>query len=259
MVLNSQSPIPLYRQLADKIREELDAGRYEVASRIPSEHQLAADYGIGRPTVRQATDLLVRQGRLQRRRGSGTFVCESPEAIDLFSLIGTSAALKATDLDSSLELVHGPELIMGRAPDPATSDSVKAPSDNLPNETPQVLVERRARVSGTPVLYETFLLNASVFPGLEKRNLQDRSLSALIRDEYYLEPTSARQTFKVINADKSDAGKLEIAEGTALLLVSRELTFGQYGVALFAEILCRTDRFEFTQMLYPAQQPLVVN
>ena len=72
MVLNSQSPIPLYRQLADKIRDELDAGLYAVASRIPSEHQLAADYGIGRPTVRQATDLLVRQGRLQRRRGSGT-------------------------------------------------------------------------------------------------------------------------------------------------------------------------------------------
>ena len=105
MALNSQSPIPLYRQLADKIRGELDAGRYEVASRIPSEHQLAADYGIGRPTVRQATDLLVRQGRLQRRRGAGTFVCESPAAIDLFSLTGTSAALQATDLET-LSLIH---------------------------------------------------------------------------------------------------------------------------------------------------------
>lgn len=258
MVLNTQSPIPLYRQLADKIREQLDAGRYEVASRIPSEHQLAADYGIGRPTVRQATDLLVRQGRLQRRRGSGTFVCESPETIDLFSLIGTSAALKATDLDSSLELVHGPELLDRDAEMPA-GESTKKHSADLQAESPQVLVERRALVSGTPVLYETFLFNASVFPGLEKLKLQDRSLSALIRDEYYLEPTSAKQTFKVINADQSDAGKLEVAEASALLLVSRELSFGEYGVALVADILCRTDRFEFTQMLYPAQQLAAVN
>ncbi len=249
MVLNSQSPVPLYRQLADKIRSELDAGRYEVASRIPSEHQLAADYGIGRPTVRQATDLLVRQGRLQRRRGAGTFVCESPAAIDLFSLSGTSAALEASDLETSLELVRGPLLTAAE-----TSATV---GDG--NAAKQILVERRARVSGSPVLYEQFLFDANVFPGLEQRNLENCSLSALIRDEYYLEPTAARQTFCVINAAQTETEKLEVEPGTALLRVSRELTFGQYGNALVADILCRTDRFEFTQMLYPAQQTPAVN
>lgn len=256
MALNSQSPIPLYRQLADKIRGDLDAGRYEVASRIPSEHQLAADYGIGRPTVRQATDLLVRQGRLQRRRGAGTFVCESPAAIDLFSLTGTSAALEATDLETSLELVRGPVLT-------SVEDTVlvenAATTDDATTPESKILVERRARVSGTPVLYEQFVFDAAVFPGLEQRNLEDCSLSALIRDEYYLEPTSARQTFCVINAAKAETDRLEVKLGTALLRVSRELTFGQYGTALVADILCRTDRFEFTQMLYPAQQPPIVN
>ena len=257
MALNSQSPIPLYRQLADKIRGELDAGRYEVASRIPSEHQLAADYGIGRPTVRQATDLLVRQGRLQRRRGAGTFVCESPAAIDLFSLTGTSAALQATDLETSLELVRGPVITSGEAT--AGAENTKATTDpETPGEI-KILVERRARVSGTPVLYEQFLFDAAVFPGLEQRNLEDCSLSALIRDEYYLEPSSARQTFCVINAGKAEADHLEVEAGTALLRVSRELMFGQYGTALVADILCRTDRFEFTQMLYPAQQSSIVN
>ena len=122
-----------------------------------------------------------------------------------------------------------------------------------------MLVERRARVSGIAVLYEHFLFDTSVFPGLEHRNLEGRSLSALIRDEFYLEPTSARQTFKVINAGKAEASRLEVAKGTALLRVSRELSFGQYGTALVADILCRTDRFEFTQMLYPAQQTPAVN
>ena len=74
MTLNASSPIPLYRQLALRIREHIDRGEIGVSEKIPSEHRLAREYGIGRPTVRQATDLLVREGVLQRRRGSGTFV-----------------------------------------------------------------------------------------------------------------------------------------------------------------------------------------
>ncbi|MCP4207766.1 MAG: GntR family transcriptional regulator, partial [Shimia sp.] len=92
MSLNTHSPIPLYQQLADRIRYEIETGGYRVNDKIPSEHVLAKQYAIGRPTVRQATDLLVRKGILQRKRGSGTFVLPPTQRIDLFSLTGTSAA-----------------------------------------------------------------------------------------------------------------------------------------------------------------------
>ncbi len=71
-MLNSNSPIPLYQQLADRIQAAVLDGNYAVGEKIPSEHQMAATYQVGRPTVRQATDLLVRKRVLQRRRGSGT-------------------------------------------------------------------------------------------------------------------------------------------------------------------------------------------
>jgi GntR family transcriptional regulator len=73
-MLNHQSPIPLYHQLAQLLIDKIRSGEYPVGSRIPSEHKLAAAFGIGRPTARQATDVLVRKRILVRKRGAGTFV-----------------------------------------------------------------------------------------------------------------------------------------------------------------------------------------
>ena len=81
--LNSSSPLPLYHQLAELLQERIRSGEYPAGVRIPSEPELARTYGIGRPTVRQATDVLVRRQLVERRRGSGTFVVEPPEQVDL--------------------------------------------------------------------------------------------------------------------------------------------------------------------------------
>ena len=91
-MLNPDSPMPLYRQLADELSERIRAGVYTPGSRIPSEHELASKYALGRPTVRQATEVLVRKRVLERRRGSGTFVANAVPEVDLFSLGGTLAS-----------------------------------------------------------------------------------------------------------------------------------------------------------------------
>jgi len=252
MLLNSQSPIPLYRQLAQRILADIDAGKYAVAARIPSENVLAVDFAIGRPTVRQATDLLVRQGRLERRRGSGTYVLPPPQTIDLFSLAGTSAALGKSDLHSSLELVSGPcrvsPLAASRSTD-AVADRQSFPVDSVD----RIKIERRATVDSIPVLFETLWFSVDAFPGLEKYSLRNQSLAALVRDVYFMEPTAAEQSFTVMHADQFYAEELNCQRGTPLLRVLRNLHFGELENALHAEIVCLTERFAFSQTLYPAQ------
>ena len=73
-MLNPKSPVPLYHQLADILLERIRSGIYTTGQMIPSETGLAQQYGIGRPTVRQAMETLVQKGVIQRRRGAGTFV-----------------------------------------------------------------------------------------------------------------------------------------------------------------------------------------
>src|ERR1700687_1627038 len=69
VMLDGQSALPLYHQLADELLRRIRAGEYSPGEPIPSEHELARRYGLGRPTVRQATDTLMRQRGPARRRG----------------------------------------------------------------------------------------------------------------------------------------------------------------------------------------------
>src|SRR5262245_10966296 len=57
--------------------------RLAVGDAIPSERQLSTELGLSGPTVRAALASLVRDGRLVKRRGSGTFVSEPKIAQEL--------------------------------------------------------------------------------------------------------------------------------------------------------------------------------
>lgn len=67
---------PLYVQIADRLREEI--GTLDSGARIPSEPQLARDWGVSRFTVAKAVEQLVDEGLITRRQGSGSFVAEAP-------------------------------------------------------------------------------------------------------------------------------------------------------------------------------------
>ena len=107
-MLNPQAPTPLYHQLAEQLTARIRSGEYPPGSRIPSEHQLSADFAVGRPTVRQAIEVLARKGLLTRRRGAGTFVCEPQQEIALFSLDGTGAAFHDKGLAVESHPCHRP-------------------------------------------------------------------------------------------------------------------------------------------------------
>ncbi len=60
-------------RVANSLREEL-RHEYIVGGRLPSEPELAAQYGVSRGTVRQALAVLEREGVIIRRQGAGTYV-----------------------------------------------------------------------------------------------------------------------------------------------------------------------------------------
>jgi DNA-binding LacI/PurR family transcriptional regulator len=77
-VLDRTSPIPLYHQLETALLKLIADQRLGPGALFPSEPRLATDFGVTRPTVRQALDRLVRVGVLRRERGRGTFVANPP-------------------------------------------------------------------------------------------------------------------------------------------------------------------------------------
>jgi DNA-binding GntR family transcriptional regulator len=68
----------IYHQIADQIRGLIRDGILAAGDRIPSENEMTRVYGCARPTVRQARDLLEREGWIKTERGRGAFVVGVP-------------------------------------------------------------------------------------------------------------------------------------------------------------------------------------
>lgn len=66
--------IPVSEQIASSLRDSISEGRMPVGSRLPTENELAEQFGVSRNSVREATRALVHSGLLSSRAGDGTYV-----------------------------------------------------------------------------------------------------------------------------------------------------------------------------------------
>lgn len=87
-MINKQTPYPLYAQIADQLRLNIQTEKWMEGQRIPTEMELCEQYHVSRITVRKAIDELVRENLLYRRRAKGTFVKKmSPDKAEYTTIV----------------------------------------------------------------------------------------------------------------------------------------------------------------------------
>jgi GntR family transcriptional regulator len=74
--LDRSSFVPLYYQLQELVKEQIESGAWRPGDRLPSEPELARRYAVSRVVVRQALAILQDDGQIVRVQGRGTFVAE---------------------------------------------------------------------------------------------------------------------------------------------------------------------------------------
>ena len=72
--MNFDQKTPIYQQLAESIRQDILTGALKEENAIPSVRQISVEYGLNPQTVLKATQLLIQEGLLEKRRGLGMFV-----------------------------------------------------------------------------------------------------------------------------------------------------------------------------------------
>lgn len=236
-MLDAASPLPLYHQLAEELVAQIRDGVYGAGHKLPSEHELAERYGVGRPTVRQATQELVQRGLLMRKRGSGTYVRHVPAQVDLFSLAGTLVSFERGGIALQARLLA----------EPTQREPLDA-SHPLRGRACTYLA-RLSEVNGVPVLLEEIDFALRHFPDLAGLPLHGRSLSEVVQQHYRMRPHSADQSFRVSLLDPERARSFGLPAGSPLLQVDRTLHFALAETAVFARMYCRTDRLTFSQRL----------
>jgi GntR family transcriptional regulator, transcriptional repressor for pyruvate dehydrogenase complex len=74
---------PLAKTVHQALRASIVSGQYALDAKLPGEHELAAQFSVSRPIVRDALRLLREEGLVRSRRGAGSFVAARPRAAEL--------------------------------------------------------------------------------------------------------------------------------------------------------------------------------
>lgn len=107
---------PIVPQVEAMLRERLRTGEWPAGEKIPSEATLASQIEVGRSSIREAVLLLSRDGLLEARHGSGTFVTGTERTAEgVAGLMRRARLLEVYEVRRSLE-VEAARLAAHRAP-----------------------------------------------------------------------------------------------------------------------------------------------
>lgn len=242
--LRRTSPIPLYFQLAEILKERIEAGHWPAGGRFPSERELAEEFRISRTVIRPALDLLASDGQLVRIKGRGTFV--TPPKVP-WPIAGLARLLaRPPDHDFEVRILSAVE--QDAEPDVREMLELELGVATVLQATVVV------RSSGAPVYMSNSFIVASRLPDVAARL---RSTSALThRDRVAAE---AGPTFLPANAaiatafvSQWEATQLEVAAGDLCFLIrylDRIDDRGQVMPVEFARMVFRTDVVELEALL----------
>lgn len=101
-----QTGLPMYRQLAARLKNAIQKGHYAPGERVASEHELSRQHNLARVTVRKATELLVVEGMLERRPGKGLYVREASNKAGVLKLMVGNLAW-----EPSIRIVRGAQAV----------------------------------------------------------------------------------------------------------------------------------------------------
>lgn len=204
--------VPLYHQIFLQLREEITSGERTFGSRMPTEQELSAQFGVSRITARRALDELAENQLVQRKRRVGTTVLfRSPvqpiqgnieQALDSLLTFGRTTKVNLLEV----------ETVPARPP---IDEALEIPVNS------EVLRVVRVRgLDGAPVGHFVSYIPARLGAAMTRAKLKSTPMLALL-EEAGAHIGSARQTISATLADATLSSTLQVDIGSPILRVSR--------------------------------------
>jgi GntR family transcriptional regulator len=213
----------------------------QVGQAIPSERQLTLDLGVSRLTIRAALDELVRDGYLDRRHGSGTYVTEpkiaQPLTLTSFSedmrrrgMVPGSRTLELATTSAGARLAHRLQV---------------SPAERL------VRVKRLRLADAQPMAMEVLHIPEALVPGLTKADLEDRSFYDLLGERYGIVIVSGTQSIEPTVTNEEESEVLGVPLHTPAFLFERTTVSESGRIIEFVRSIYRGDRYRLVADLTP--------
>ena len=229
-------PIPLHHQVYLDLTAALDAGEWRPGDRLPTERDLAERYGCSLITIRRALGEMVREGRLERTRGRGTFVLAPRLDIDFSGAQSFTEEMQTRGLDPETRLI---------ASRPEAAGQAVAMALGLELGSPTLYVERLRLAGGEPLLLEQVHLPAERFPGLLATDLEAGSLYEVLTERYGVYVARAREALEPVLLRAREAGLLGTRSGAPALLIEGIASTAEGTPIEFGRTYVRGDRTRY--------------
>ena len=230
---------PLYHQVYLALRQKILNGECDPKIALPGEHQLAAQYGVSRVTVRRTLEALELEGLVSRRRGVGTFpVGQAAERQERYNIGGLTdeAARHAGETQTttvSIEVIATPADIAAQFG---------------PGHAEVTRIVRRRSAGREPYTVMSAWLPQAVAVTLGRKGLESDALPAAL-EQAGIALTRAEHVITATVADDHGAAQLQVPVGAPLIAMRTLFSDADDTPVALIAALFRPDRYEYRTTL----------
>lgn len=226
--------LPLYKQISNKIKEEIVQAKLSGGDAIPSEVKLAKTYNVSRVTVREAIKTLVEENTLYRVQGSGTYVSHGKIEYDIFKLQGFTKEMSELHNNPSNKIL---EFRLTDAP-----NHVKEIL-NLTSNQKVYYIKRLRYANSEPLVLEESYLPTDLFPDLSI-DIMKKSKYEYIKNKGYNIDRRFGEILPVMPNDEI-VNLFEIKKTEALLVLKAYSIFKNSTPFEYSRIYFHPDKYSF--------------
>ena len=227
-----------YEKIAFDIKEDILSEKYKPNEQLPFEKELCEKYNVSKMTVKKPLHLLVNDGLIIKRRGSGTFVKDITEKEiqriiekkQFSGLTTTSIGHKVTSKVLEFKIINATKEI---------ADILKIEEDEF-----IYFVHRVRYVDDKAVVIEKTYIPLNLIPGMKLADVK-KSIYGYIKDKLGLNIQSAHSTVRAMKSDELDRKYLNLEKDEPILEVERVAYLDNGKVFEYSFSRHRYDKFEF--------------
>ncbi|MFA9414516.1 MULTISPECIES: GntR family transcriptional regulator [unclassified Streptococcus] len=226
--------LPAYMIIRDELKKQVDERKWSVGDRLPSERDLAEAFGVSRMTLRQAVTLLVDEGVLERRVGSGTYVASRRVQE---KMRGTTSF---TEIVTSQGRLPSSRLISYQR---KVASETECQQLGLSAGEQVIRMERVRYADNLPLVYEVASITEKLIKGVDRKDITEHFFQTLTANGYAI--GKSQQTIYAKTASERVASYLDVTKGHAILALTQVSYFTDGQPFEYVRSQYVGDRFEF--------------
>ncbi|MCO7183309.1 GntR family transcriptional regulator [Streptococcus pasteurianus] len=226
--------VPAYIRIHDAIKKEIDGGVWEIGQRLPSERDLADDYEVSRMTLRQAITLLVEEGILERRVGSGTYVASHRVQEKMRGTTSFTEIVRSQGKTPSSQLISYQR---------KTANETEIQQLQLKATDTVVRMERVRFADNIPLVFEVASIPEKLIQSFNQEDITEHFFQTLTDNGY--EIGKSQQTIYAKNASERVTNYLKVPKNHAVLALTQVSYFTDGRPFEYVHSQYVGDRFEF--------------